>query len=427
MKSYAFLTFLLVVSGTAFADTLTVPDQYASIQEAINAASGGDTVIVNPGRYVENIDFNGKAITVQSAFGPHLTVIDGAQLGRVAVFDSGETPDAVLSGFTVTNGTGGICCLRGSSPTIYGNVISGNHGPSGGGIDCVDSSPVIMSNTIIGNSSSSHGGGIHCNNSHPAVANNIIAANSTVYGGGGISCESSGPDILNNTIVHNSAEMGGGICGYNCISSITNTILWDNTATYGPECYFDGTSSCTVSFCNIMGGWPGTGNIDIDPLFVASVDHDYHLTSNSPCRDSGDSSAAALPAADFEGDPRTAAGSADMGADEFYYHLYHAGGTAPGAPVAVKFIGEPRMPVRLLAAGEILDTPFPTPYGGLWLAPSSLKLLYTGEISRSGVLVYNSVIPATWHPGDTHPFQALVGPWGGTATRLTNPMVLGVY
>src|SRR5438132_13793840 len=70
--------------------TLHVPADQPTIQAAINAASNGDTVLVSPGIYVENINFNGKAITVTSSGGPSVTIIDGGQRGSVVTFFSGE-------------------------------------------------------------------------------------------------------------------------------------------------------------------------------------------------------------------------------------------------------------------------------------------------------------------------------------------------
>ena len=66
---------LLVLISTNAA-TIYVPDDYPTIQGAINAAVDFDTIIVRPGTYVENIDFAGKAITVKSEDGPDVTVID---------------------------------------------------------------------------------------------------------------------------------------------------------------------------------------------------------------------------------------------------------------------------------------------------------------------------------------------------------------
>ena len=79
MRCFIFIfTFILfAVPSLAIADTIIVPDDYTTIQGAIDAAVDGDTVLVKPGTYVENISFKGKAITVTSEQGVDVTVIDG--------------------------------------------------------------------------------------------------------------------------------------------------------------------------------------------------------------------------------------------------------------------------------------------------------------------------------------------------------------
>ena len=89
---------------------------------------------------------------------------------------------------------------------------------------------------------------------------------------------------------------------YNSNSSptLTNCILWGNTAPTGAQIYNDGTSSATVSYCDVQGGWAGTGNINANPLFVdadgpdnivGTEDDNLRLSSGSPCIDAGDNNA----------------------------------------------------------------------------------------------------------------------------------------
>jgi hypothetical protein len=59
---------------------------------------------VAPGTYVENINFNGKAITVTSSAGPVATIIDGNHNGAVVTFNHSETAASILSSFTIRNG-----------------------------------------------------------------------------------------------------------------------------------------------------------------------------------------------------------------------------------------------------------------------------------------------------------------------------------
>ena len=98
---------LMLRSLVAGQVTIHVPADQASIQAAINAAHNGDTVLVAPGTYRENINFNGKAISVTSSDGAAVTIVDGGGNASVVTFDSSETSQAVLNGFTIQNGSAG--------------------------------------------------------------------------------------------------------------------------------------------------------------------------------------------------------------------------------------------------------------------------------------------------------------------------------
>ena len=97
--------------STTDTQVIEIPGDYATIQAGIEAASEGDTVLVSPGTYVENINYGGKNIVVGSLFMTtgdtsyiSSTIIDGNQAGSVVSFESGEDATAVLSGFTIQNG-----------------------------------------------------------------------------------------------------------------------------------------------------------------------------------------------------------------------------------------------------------------------------------------------------------------------------------
>src|SRR5260370_4448633 len=87
------------------ANVLNVPGTYSTIQAAIDASTNGDTVMVAPGTYFENIDFKGKLVTVQSAQGPTVPTIDGSHLAPVVNFSTNETAAALIQAFTLQHGT----------------------------------------------------------------------------------------------------------------------------------------------------------------------------------------------------------------------------------------------------------------------------------------------------------------------------------
>lgn len=226
--------------------TIHVPSDQPTIQAAINAAQPGDTVLVAPGTYFENINFEGKAITVTSSNGPSVTTIDGGGLDSVVTLTSGEGNGSVLKGFTITHGNstfnaGGIQ-IDSSSPIIDGNVVVNNQTcDSGAGMQVLFSSAIVRNNTITNNfragcSGGVGGGGISLGGAGNAqILNNVISNNRipNTASGGGISVNAAGsPTIAGNTIAGNvSSEDGGGISLINhSDANIFNNLIYGNTA-----------------------------------------------------------------------------------------------------------------------------------------------------------------------------------------------------
>jgi len=167
---------------------------YATIQKGIDTAMSGDTVVVRDGTYgtytnanidVSGMDFGGSNITVRSENGPAQCTIDCAGLRRAFYFHSGETTNAVLSGFTMLNGFAHdgatILCNNNSSPTLSGNVIrDGTAESAGAGICVINGSPMIENNVIASNSTPDVGGAIYGQSCASLIRNNTIYGNSTL-------------------------------------------------------------------------------------------------------------------------------------------------------------------------------------------------------------------------------------------------------
>jgi len=295
------------------------PADFHNIQVAIDDANDGDTIIVQPGIYVEDINFSGKNIVLTS-INPDdwnvvaATIIDGNNLDSVVTFAGTENATCVLSGFTIQNGYqdsdltkggGGICGgseTNHTHATILSNIITCNFAWDGGGLSCCDG--LIEKNIITANTARWYqgGGGLYqCNG---FIRNNIISFNNA----GG--CESAGglsycdATIENNTITQNFSQ-GVGIVAYGH-GTIRNCIIWGNS----PQATWPATSfSCT----------------DTDPCFADPNNGDYHLKSQagrwdanegrwtkdemtSPCIDAGD------PASPIGEEPFPNGGVINMGA-----------------------------------------------------------------------------------------------------------------
>ena len=258
--------------------THRVPADFASIQEAIGASQNGDTVLVSPGWYIENLDLAGKAIRVASTDGPASTTIDGAQQGSVVKFVSNEGLDTVLEGFTITNGSGtalppsressiggGIYCSY-SSPTIRNNVIIGNYaygayhgmccefeedGGQGGGIGLEASAAVVEGNAILQNTVTEgwdffygllepRGGGVYGYGFSGRMSDNLIQANQAYLNGFGaglclIACNGSCENnVIDSNGTPNRAHLGGGI--YSNVSPdlrVQNNRITNNLGVFG--------------------------------------------------------------------------------------------------------------------------------------------------------------------------------------------------
>ena len=339
------------------------------IQQLIDQAAPGSTVVVPDGTYVlngaGNIELRGKNITLRSESNdPSLCVIDLGELTGGFYIHQGEGHDTVISGFTIQNGAtggrgGGILC-DGASPTItncvirdcdavYGGAIATINGAapvvtdcdlldntatgtgSGGGIHCINASGTGMrvEACVIRGNSGYYGGGVtHAGTSKLSLINCLIAENVSRYIAGDITRIGSGvydpsedalTTLLNCTVTANHGSRTGYYAQYDygvyCksdsggIDTVKNSIICGNTTT---QMYAVPYTIVTHSL--VQGGYNGLGNMNADPVFVGSATGDYHLADTSPCIDAA--TATGAPLIDLDGSTRPVGGLYDMGAYE---------------------------------------------------------------------------------------------------------------
>jgi hypothetical protein len=331
MKKTYLLIILIMFALSADATIRNVPGTYSTIQSAINASVNGDTVLVEPGTYFENIVFRGKKIVLTSKFYQsnnlsfiQTTIINGSMpanpdTASVVRFHNGEDSTTVLQGFTITGGTGtkwldehgagvyregGGILIAYCSPIIKNNIIKNNEAINnagvtscgGGGMRIGDGNPKILNNVIMYNKAL-YGSGIVLNYTGVTMRNNLICYNSqasSYQSGAGIWANNtlSGKIRLieNNTIIHNSSSTGtAGVLSYGSNLVLRNNIVWGNTTSLsGPQVLAYGGGTLIATYCDIQNGYTGAGNINVYPQFA---DTNFILANGSPCIDAGDSSA----------------------------------------------------------------------------------------------------------------------------------------
>ena len=253
---------------------LYVPSEYATIQGAIDSSFFGQTVQVAAGTYVENINFNGKNISVIGA-DQATTIIDGDSSEAVVMFRNGETRSALLQNFTITNGNasnsnvsygdgGGGIHIRYSSPTLKDLIVTNNDASDyGGGVAIYGNSNPLLDNITISENSASRGGGLCVKNHANAVIQNaIISNNTTTSNGGGLFIEDqSNPTFENVQITGNTSNNYGGGVYIESYSNPTfeNVQISSNTASgRGGGVYMDNHSSPLFDIVQITDNTAGS-------------------------------------------------------------------------------------------------------------------------------------------------------------------------
>ncbi|MEE8156214.1 MAG: right-handed parallel beta-helix repeat-containing protein [Phycisphaerales bacterium] len=248
----------------------------------------------------------------------------------VDAFDVG--PTSLLDGLTITRGiststsvTGGGLGILDASPTVVRCIFKDNLSGNGGAVSVkaeseTPSEPLFVNCSFIENVAGCYAGGMLVwDNASVTVVNSVFSENSTylnAYAGAGLTTYSfdSFATLINCVFVGNEAannpDYGGGVHIRLGSAVLDNCILWGNT----PAQISDFPGDSVVSYSDIEDGWPGTGNIDDDPLFFNIAMGDYHLTAGSPCIDKGNPNGNIIPpdTFDLDGDGSTAEATPDL-------------------------------------------------------------------------------------------------------------------
>ena len=349
------------------------PTAATDIQSAIDAATDGDLILVTNGFYntggrvvygsLTNRLVINKAVTVQSINGPTVTLIQGFQdplnpnsyINPQLYYTNNVrcvymTNNAVLNGFTITNGAtrafnittnttvgGGVYCestnaiitncflVNNLNPNFYAGggagvyqgtlvscVLSNNQIPYYGPLGGAACQSVLINCLIISNAACFGGGAALSTLNQCLVVGNFTPVGSVPYGGGLFSCKAANCVIANNR----SLGVGGGVCG----GTFNNCVIVNNTATSQGGNFFGGGISGTLAlnYCCTFPTVPaadGIANFTNAPLFV-NLTNDFHLQSNSPCINAGNN-AYVSSTNDLDGNPRIVGGTVDIGAYEF--------------------------------------------------------------------------------------------------------------
>jgi hypothetical protein len=288
----------LFLCSYAFAEIINVPADQPTIQQGINVAVDGDTVLVQPGTYVENINYNEKSIVLGSLFlttgnPAHITdtVIDGNSLERTVIIENVTGTTTVLCGFTITNGYcyfggGGVSCMDNSSITLKNLIVSNNLtdtvgggiylseisnatiedvvaienacGMNGGGIMISQSEAFLTNVKALDNYSNFSGGGIHCQGGTIVIENSQMSGNASAWSGGGGEFTDTASLIINNVMVSdNYAEgSGGGLVffGNDGIVKLSNSVIIGNSGSFGSWGSLGAgilVGTCTAEFTNV--------------------------------------------------------------------------------------------------------------------------------------------------------------------------------
>jgi predicted outer membrane repeat protein len=258
--------------------------------------------------------------TVASAMLDGFTIIGGNANGPwphdsgggMLNFDGSPTVSRCTFRNNAASNGGGAMKNAGGSPTVNRCMFRNNWAVLYGGAiyNSLDSNASLTDCVLKNNRAGFDGGAVY--NSYDSSAsfmNCLFNGNSAGFSGGAISNSLASLKLINCTLAGNSAPHGNALAcdSYEQLDPsdlrIANCIIWEDD----DQIWNNDASTIVITYSDVRGGWPGTGNIDADPLFVQNPHSsvDLHLRACSPCIDAGDNTAVPAPVVtDLDGNPR---------------------------------------------------------------------------------------------------------------------------
>jgi hypothetical protein len=296
----------------------------------INVLDNSDIII--QGTIITENNLGGLSVNYSAPKVSDFSIVQNSGTGLILNGNSVSGEKAVFSNGKIKNNQsavigGGVRIIFDSSAEFEDVEVCDNFSETGGGIYC-SMAYATLRNCLISNNYAQTGGGIFCEESAEFnLFSSIVANNQAEQVGGAFRIASSNFVLDHVTVTYNTANIaGGGLSLYNdnsWYSRVSNSIFWNNY----PEEIVVEQNSPVIEYSDVAGGFPGTGNIDQDPLFAAPLNMNFDLTwenfpyedqTKSPCIDNGNP---------FGGtDPDGT--SADMGAK--YYEQNYMTGIFPG-------------------------------------------------------------------------------------------------
>jgi autotransporter-associated beta strand protein/predicted outer membrane repeat protein len=246
-----------------------------------------------------------------------------------AVYDANVSPTFIDCTFTSNSASGGVGAggaisstlsptLTLTGCTLRSNTASGD----GGGLYFANVSSTVTACVFNGNSAPG-GGAVYSSGQYTSnFTNSVFDANTStsgIGGGAGIDGLGSGLILVNCTFTANAAKNGGDGGAINIFGggvTLTNCILWNDSASSGDGVHVSNASAPIVTYSDDEDAPRGTGNIDVNPLFVSVSGGNLQLQETSPCINAGSNAAIARVTTDAAGNPRIVDGTVDMGAYE---------------------------------------------------------------------------------------------------------------